>query len=92
MFSYMADIQVQAIEEGAYRVTVEESGSTSTHEVTLPAEQVAQFAEVAAEELIEASFRFLLEREPKESIMSRFDLGVIPRFFPEYESRLGDYL
>ena len=90
--SHMADIRVEPIEDDAYRVTVEEPGSSSTHEVTVPGEQVARFPEVATAELIEASFRFLLDREPKESIMSRFDLGVIPRFFPEYESRLGDYL
>jgi hypothetical protein len=28
---------------------------------------------------------FLLEREPKESILGQFDLPVIGRYFPEYE-------
>ena len=28
--------------------------------------------------------RCLLEREPKESILARFDLPVIERYFPEY--------
>jgi hypothetical protein len=88
----MADIKVEPIDEGAYRVTVEESGFSSTHEVTVPEEQAARYPDLATEQLIEASFRFLLDREPKESIMSRFDIGVIPRYFPEYESRLGDYL
>jgi len=44
------------------------------------------------EELIEASFRFLLDREPKESILGRFGLGVISQYFPDYPSRIGDYL
>ena len=39
----------------------------------------------SAEELVRRSFEFLLEREPKESILSRFDLTVISRYFPEYE-------
>ena len=36
------------------------------------------------EELVEASFRFLLEREPKDSILRSFALGVIQRYFPDY--------
>jgi hypothetical protein len=31
------------------------------------------------------SFAFLLEREPKESILREFDLSVITRYYPEYE-------
>jgi hypothetical protein len=30
----------------------------------------------------------LLEREPKESILTRFDLSVIGRYFPEYEREI----
>ena len=40
------------------------------------------------EELIRKSFEFLLEHEPKESILSRFDLTVISRYFPEYEGEI----
>ncbi len=40
------------------------------------------------EELIKNSFDFLLERESKESILSRFDLRVISRYFPEYEQEI----
>ena len=29
--------------------------------------------------------RFLLAREPKESILKTFDLSVIKRYFPEYD-------
>lgn len=88
----MAEINVTSIAEDTYRVTVAESESISTHEVTVPPDTVAKHPDVAPERLVEASFRFLLDREPKESIMSRFELGIISRYFPEYESRLGDYL
>jgi hypothetical protein len=37
---------------------------------------------------VEESFRFLLEREPKESILRRFNLTVISRYFPEYEREI----
>ena len=33
------------------------------------------------EELVRVSFEFLLEREPRESIMRRFELAIIGRFF-----------
>lgn len=41
---------------------------------------------------IEAAFQFLLDREPKESILGRFDLTVIARYFPEFEQKLPAYL
>ncbi len=34
--------------------------------------------------LVTASFRYLLEREPRESILRTFDLPVIGRYFPSY--------
>jgi hypothetical protein len=34
------------------------------------------------------SFAFLLEREPPGSILRRFDLSVIPRYFPDYDSQI----
>ena len=44
------------------------------------------------EATVEAAFRFLLDREPKESILRRFDLTVIARYFPEFERELPQYL
>jgi hypothetical protein len=41
---------------------------------------------------IEAAFRFLLDREPQESILRRFDIAVISRYFPEFERELPHYL
>jgi hypothetical protein len=43
---------------------------------------------VTPERLVEASFAFLLEREPRESILREFDLSVIERYFPEYEAEI----
>ena len=36
-------------------------------------------------DLVRRSFAFLLEREPKESILRSFDLPEIGRYFPDYE-------
>ena len=43
---------------------------------------------VTVERLVEASFAFLLEREPRESILREFSLAVISRYFPEYEHEI----
>jgi len=42
----------------------------------------------SAEELLQASFQFLLEREPNTSILGSFDLPLIGRYFPEYEKEI----
>jgi hypothetical protein len=44
------------------------------------------------ERCIQAAFQFLLDREPKESILRRFDVSVISRYFPEFERELPRYL
>ena len=42
------------------------------------------------ERCLEAAFRFLLDREP--SILRRFDVTVISRYFPEFEREMPRYL
>lgn len=90
----MATIDIEPTDdERTYRVTIGEGGSTSVHEVTLGSEELALVpGGRSADDLVEASFRFLLDRESKEAILSRFDLSVIGRYFPEYHDRIGDYL
>ena len=73
-----------------YQVTVTEGGSRSQHTVSLsPAyyEKLTQ-KRVPEQNLIEESFRFLLEHEPKESILREFDLPLIGRYFPDYEAEI----
>ena len=43
---------------------------------------------IAKEELIKKSFKFLLERESKESIFPRFNLRIIKQYFPEFEEEM----
>jgi len=43
---------------------------------------------ITKEELIKKSFKFLLEREPKESIFPRFDLRIINQYFPEFKEEI----
>jgi hypothetical protein len=84
-------IQVEPRGEDAFRVTVTEGGSRTTHDVTLASSYYQKLTKgtVAAEELVRCSFEFLLERESKESILRTFDLPVIGRYFPEYEREIS---
>ena len=82
----MAKIEIATTGASTYRVTIEERGRTTTHTVTATAQDVARYAPAGTspERLIEASFEFLLEREPASSILSSFSLPVIERYFSEY--------
>ena len=67
-------------------VTVVEGTASTRHRVRITDAELARLAPGAtAEALMRASFAFLLAREPKESIMREFEIGVIGRYFPEYE-------
>jgi hypothetical protein len=85
-----AKIEVEPIQAGQYRVRVIESGGETRHIVTLqPGDhQRLTGGKARPEELLKRSFEFLLEREPKESILARFELPVIARYFPEYEREI----
>jgi hypothetical protein len=81
----MAAISVESSADSVYRVIVAQGRTKTTHEVIVTPEDVARYApEATPERLLEASFEFLLEREPASSILSRFALPVIERYFPEY--------
>jgi hypothetical protein len=80
-----AQISVESFSGATYRVIVTHGRGTTTHEVTVTPEDVARYAPGSTpERLLEASFEFLLEREPASSILPRFALPVIERYFPEY--------
>lgn len=49
-------------------------------------------ADISPDAVVEAAFRFLLDREPRSAILPRFDITLISKYFPEFEARLGDYL
>ena len=85
-----ADIQVEALNDIEFRVTVREGGDQTTHTVTLTGDYYKKLTggDSAKEMLLRESFVFLLEREPRESILGRFDLTVISRYFPEFEREI----
>lgn len=82
-------IKVEKKNEKEFLVTVEENG-TSEHTVSLDNSYYEKLTDgkISREELIKKSFEFLLEREPKESILAEFNLRVINNYFPEYEEKI----
>jgi hypothetical protein len=71
-------------------VTVRGSGAPTTHEVSVRDADLARLAPGAADpaDLVRRSFAFLLAREPATSILYRFDVTEIGRYFPEYEAEI----
>jgi hypothetical protein len=85
-----AKIEVEQIDKTKFRVRVRDSGTETTHDVTVTPNDYTRLTNGKAqpEQLVRRSIEFLLEREPKESILTRFDLSVISRYFPEYEREI----
>lgn len=92
----MAVIEVNRMGEGeplTFEVVVRD-GTDSRHQVTMAQDTCKRLTagKHTPEECLEAAFRFLLDREPKEAILRRFDITVIARYFPEFEQELPRYL
>jgi hypothetical protein len=90
----MARIEVDKAAEGEFRVRIIEGKSESSHSVTLDPAYYSRLTgeKVEPQELVKRSFEFLLERESKESILAKFDLQIIGRYFPEYEREIKSRL
>lgn len=87
---------VEVVEKGRdvtairFEVRVVEETTTTTHEVTVKLKDMARLArkEETPTGFVKRVFEFLLAREPKESIMRRFDISVISTYFPEFEQAM----
>ena len=85
-----SQIEVEEQNDGAFRVRVIDGRSESSHRVTVASEDYNRLTggKIEMRELVRRSFEFLLEREPKESILRQFDLQVIGRYFPDFEREI----
>ena len=86
-------ISASMVETDVYEVVVEgrEAVRETTHRVTLRPEYYRKLCAgtMTYEWVIVQAFKFLLEREPNTSILKRFDLEDISRYFPEFESEMS---
>jgi len=78
----------------AFLVRVTEGGSWTEHRVTVERADYERLTNlvVLPEVLVQKTFEFLLDREPKEGILRQFELTVVARYFPEYEATVKSML
>jgi hypothetical protein len=89
----MATITVTHHGGASYHVVVDQVGSATRHDVTVRPADVERYAPGSTPEaLVEASFEFLLAREPKESILRKFEITVIERYFRDYPATIRTML
>ena len=69
-----------------FEVVIRDWSGETHYQVTMSAATFERLSGASAtpEECVHAAFRFLLDREPKDSILRRFDVSVIERYFPEF--------
>ncbi len=72
-------------------ISVGADAAVTRHRVTVDAALLARLRPGAEDptDLVRESFDFLLAREPREAILREFDLPVIGRYFPEWESEIS---
>lgn len=90
----MTDIDVRCEPSGAgwaCQVGLTDDAGSDEHRVTVTRTDLARLAPGADDptDLVRRSFAFLLEREPRESILRTFDLTVIGRYFPDWERTIS---
>ena len=82
-------MEIEKLTEDIFKVTIL-GGVTTQHEVTVT--DIAHYdltkGRITKKELLDFSFKFLLDRESNTSILSKFDITVISDYFQEYESEL----
>ena len=90
-------IKVERTSDGdplEFEVIVSVGSGETRHHITMARDTCTRLSmgTHTPEQCIKAAFEFLLDREPKESILPRFDITVISRYFPEFERELPGYL
>jgi hypothetical protein len=70
-------------------VWVHDPRGRARHRVRVSQEELLRYGRGrSVDELIRASFEFLLQREPPSSILADFELSTIERYFPEFRERV----
>ncbi len=85
------EVGCEAMSDGwTCSVEVVDDASRSRHTVRVHGGDLARLDPVAVDptDLVRRSFDYLLRREPKESILSTFDLLLISRYFSGYEAEI----
>ena len=81
----MASIKITEIEKDNFLVEVSDKMKTS-HNVLITDKTYKKLTNgvISKFELVERSFRFLLDREPNTSILTNFEIEIISHYFSDY--------
>ncbi len=91
----MSDLEVACLPAGddwnCHVTVADDDGSSTEHDVSVRRDEFQRYTSDGddVKMLLEASFRFLLRREPKESILRRFSLSDIEGYFPDYPTTIA---
>ena len=91
----MSEIEVSRIDveqfPSRFHVKVSDDDGTTEHDVTLSRADHDRLGirYPSPEEFIRACFEFLLEREPKRSILRSFDVSQIATYFPDFDREIA---
>ena len=82
-------ISIKKLSDDVFEVTVAET-LTTTHTVTVTDQRLNDLTDnnVTKTQLLEFSFKFLLDKEPNTSILKSFDINVISRYFSDYRDEV----
>lgn len=76
-----------------FQVTIKEACDHTTHIIRIKDNFLDLLPKNHSHEaIVIAAFRFLLDREPKETILPNFDISIIPNYFPNFLSEISSYL
>ena len=82
-------ISIKKLSDDVFEVTVAET-STTTHTVTVTDQRLNDLTDnnLTKMQLLEFTFKFLLDKEPNTSILKSFDINVISRYFSDYRDEV----
>lgn len=93
----MTHLEIRTVSAGdpfRFKVRVGDDDGRTRHEVTMSRALFESLSRGSAtpEQCVRAAFRFLLDREPVEAILQRFDIAIIGSYFPEFIGEFPRYL
>tara|TARA_B100000787_G_scaffold50858_1_gene36686 strand:+ start:2880 stop:3146 length:267 start_codon:yes stop_codon:yes gene_type:complete len=85
-------ILIKKIDSNHFSIKIS-NNTITTHNIILDDDDYFKYSlkNISREKLVEASFKFLLDREPNTSILENFNLKIINNYFPEYNKKIGRY-
>lgn len=68
-----------------FSVTLNDPAGPSFYKVSMDKDFLMRIgADYHPEKVVEKSFEFLLEKEPKERILAEFDIAEVSNYFPDF--------